>query len=141
MDEENKKHQGRNVRFFRNARNLKQEVFADKIGVTQPVVTKLEKQSIIEEAMLLKCAEVLGISVDILKEFELEKMLDNFIYNFDKIQDSNGWVFKDGTTNTNYNYPIEKLMELHQETVKLHERLLQAEKEKNAFLEKMLAGK
>ena len=142
MDEENKIHQGQNVRFFRNAKNLKQEVFADRIGVTQPVVAKLEHQSVIEDAMLLKCAKELEISVDILKEFELEKMLNNFIYHIDNIQNTHGAISisKDGSTPTNYYYPIEKLMELHQETIELHERLLQAEKEKNAFLEKMLGS-
>jgi len=142
MDEDNNEfriHQGQNVKIFRNMRNMKQEEFARQIGVKQPVVTKLERQSIIEDAMLLKCAEVLGIPVDILKEFKLEEMLNNFIYNFDKIQNTNGaFSFSKDCSNTNNNYPIEKLMELHQENVELHERLLHAEKEKNALLEKML---
>ena len=143
MDEGNKIHQGQNVKIFRNMRNMKQEEFAKQIGVKQSVVTKLERQSIIEETMLSKCAEVLGIPVDVLKEFELEKMLDSFIYNIDKIQDSNGWMFssKDGTANTNHYYPIEKIMELQHKNTELYERLLQAEKEKIALLEKMLVGK
>ena len=145
MDENSnvKVHQGRNIRFFRNAKNLKQEDFAEQIGVKQPLVTKIEKQEIIEETMLLKCAEVLGISVDILKEFDPEKMFDTFTYHIDKIQNTNGAISisKDGSTPTNYYYPLEKLMELHYKNAELYERLLQAEKEKNVFLEKMLATK
>ena len=144
MEEDNSKviiHQGRNVRFFRNARNLKQEDFAERIGVKQPVVTKIERQSIIEDTILLKCAEVLGISIDTLKEFDSEKMFDSFIYNYniDKIQNSNGgFAFSKDSTITNTNFPIEKIMELHKMNMELYERLLQVEKEKNAFLEKML---
>jgi len=149
MDEDNgavKIHQGRNVRFFRNARNLKQEDFAERIGVRQPVVTKIEKQSVIEEAILLKCAEVLGVSVDVLKNFDSEQMLDCFIYNYniDNIQNSDGGVsllhLKDSTNTNNNNYPIEKLMELHNKNTELYERLLQTEREKNALIERMLGG-
>ena len=137
-------HQGWNVRFFRNARNMKQESFAERIGVKQPAITKIERQNIIEEPILLKCAEVLGISVDILKEFEPSKMFENenYTYHIDKVQNSNGTILisKDGT-NRNQNYPIEKLMELNRKNTELYERLIQAEKEKNAILEKMLNEK
>ena len=137
-------HQGCNVRFFRNARNMKQEDFAERIGVKQPAVTRIEKQCIIEEPMLLKCAEVLGISVDILKEFEPNKMFENenYTYHIDKVQNSNGTILisKDGT-NRNHNYPIEKLMELNKKNTELYERLILVEKEKNAMLEKMLNEK
>ena len=144
MNKENemKIHQGRNIRFFRNAREMKQEDFADRIGKTQGFVVKIEKQSIIEEAMLAKCAEALGISVEMIKEFDPEKIFDNFIH-IDKIQNTNGAIFsisKDDAPTNNY-YPIEKIMELNQKNTELYERLLQAEKEKVAFLEKMLAEK
>ena len=141
-DSEVKIHQGRNIRFFRNARDIKQEDFADRIGVTQPVVVKIEKQSAIEERTLLKCAEVLGISVEMIKEFDPEKMLDGFTCNIEKIENANGAIFssRESSTTTN-NYPIEKIMELNQKNADLYERLLQAEKEKVYFLEKMLAPK
>ena len=142
MDEGNKIHQGQNVKIFRNMRNMKQEEFAKQIGVKQSVVTKLERQSIIEETMLLKCAEVLGIPVDVLKEFELEKMLDYFIYNINTQNGAFSFSKEGANANTNTtNYPIEKLMELQHKNTELYERLLQAEKEKNALLEKMLDGK
>jgi transcriptional regulator with XRE-family HTH domain len=133
-------HQGRNVRFFRNAKNMKQEDFAERIGVKQPVVTKIERQSVIDERTLLKCAEVLGVSVDTIKEFEPEKMFDSFTYHIDKVQNTNGaFSFSKENVSTNNNYPIEKIMELNLKNAELYERLLQAEREKNAFLEQMLA--
>jgi len=150
MDEDSRKakiHQGRNIRFFRNAKNLKQEDFAERIGLKQPVVTKIERQSVLEESILLKCAEVLGIPVDVLKNFDSEQMFDCFIYNYniDKIQNSGGGVavshLQDSTNNNTNNYPIEKLMELHNKNTELYERLLQAERDKSAFFEKMLDDK
>ena len=142
-DNKIKTHQGRNIRFFRNAKEMKQEDFADRIGVTQPAVVKIEKQSVVEPSILLKCAEVLGVSVDMLKQFDTETMFDNFTYNIEKIQNTHGVfsVSKDSSIPTNNHYPIEKLMELHRENVELYERLLQSEKEKNAYLEKMLSEK
>ena len=136
-------HQGRNIRFFRNAKNMKQEDFAERLGVSQPIVTRLEKQDVVDAAMLLKCAEILGVSADTLKEFDPETMFNNFTYHIDKIENTNGAISlsKDGVTPTNYNYPLEKLMEMHRENIELYERLLQAEKEKNAIFEKMLTLK
>jgi len=139
-----KVHQGRNVRFFRNAKDMKQEVFAEKIGATQPTVTKIERQSIIEETMLLKCSNALGISVDILKEFEPEKMIDNYLVDhFDKSQSTNNVfsISEDSSSFINYHYFIEKLMEMNQKNTELYERLLQSEKEKVVFFEKMFAEK
>ena len=147
MNEERevKVHQGRNIRFFRNAKDMKQEDFAERIGMTQPFVVKIEKQSIIDETMLAKCADALGISVEMIKEFEPEKMFNGFTCNIDKIQNNTGAISisKEGSppTNNTNNYPIEKIMELNQKNAELYERLLQAEKEKVAFLEKMLAEK
>ena len=145
MNEESevKVHQGRNIRFFRNAKDMKQEDFAERIGMTQPFVVKIEKQSIIDELMLAKCANALGISVEMIKEFDPEKMFDNFTYNIDKIENSNGsfsFFSKEGSP-VNYYCPIEKIMELNQKISDLYERMLQSEKEKVAFLEKMLAEK
>ena len=149
-EDEVKVHQGRNIRFFRNAKEMKQEVFAEMIGVTQPMVVKIEKQNIIEEAMLASCAQVLGVSVEMIKEFDPEKMLNTFTYHIDKIENANGAfsISKDESVLTNNYYPIEKIMELNQQLSELnqkisdlYERMLQAEKEKNAFLEKMLAEK
>ena len=92
--------------------------------------------------MLLKCADVLGVSIETLREFEPEKMFDNFVYHIDKVQNSNEAIFGSKIGDSSYyNYPIEKIMELNQKNTELYERLLQAEKEKNALLEKVLNGK
>ena len=142
---ETKKHQGSNVRFFRNARNMKQEDFAERLGVKQPTITKIEQQSVIDQSTLVKCAEILGISVEMLRDFEPNRVFECecFTYNsIDKVENSNGTIMisKD-SSNTNNNYPIEKLMELNNKNTELYERLIQENKEKIALLEKMIKDK
>jgi len=142
---ETKKHQGSNVRFFRNARNMKQEDFAERLGVKQPAVTKIERQSVIDPHTLTKCADILGISVEMLKDFEPHKMFECecFTYNsIDKVENANGTIMisKD-SSNTNHHYSIEKLMELNNKNTELYERLLSEKKEKILLLEKMLNEK
>ena len=68
MNEESevKIHQGRNIRFFRTVKDIKQEDFADRIGLSQPMIVKIEKQSMIDESLLEKCANVLGIPVEMI---------------------------------------------------------------------------
>jgi len=145
--DETKIHHGNNVRFFRNVRNMKQEDFAERLGIKQPAVTKIERQSVIDPHTLVKCADVLGISVELLRDFEPSRVLDFdcFTYNnIDKLENSNGTILisKDSSsTNTNNNYPIEKLMELNYKNAELYERLIRAEKEKNEILEKVLNEK
>ena len=142
---ETKRHQGSNVRFFRNARNMKQEDFAERLGIKQPAVTKIEQQSVIDPHTLTKCADVLGISVEMLKDFEPNKVFECecLTYNsIDKVENANGTILisKD-SSNTNNHYSIEKLMELNNKNAELYERLLKAEREKSALLEKMLNEK
>jgi len=76
-------------------------------------------------------------------------MFNGFTYNIDKIENTNGAIFssRESSSTTNH-YPIEKIMELNQQiseqnqkNADLYERLLLAEKEKIALLEKMLAEK
>ena len=138
-------HHGRNIKFFRRAKEINQDVFAEMIGVNQSIIARIEKQKTIEDVMLAKCANVLGISVEMIKEFDLDEMMNSFTYNIDKIENSNAIfsISKDSSssTPTNYYYPIEKIMELNKQNADLYERMLQAEKEKVSFLKKLLAEK
>ena len=142
MKENNKVkiHQGRNIKFFRQAKNMKQEFFAEKIEVSQPVVTKIEKQSIIDDALLSKCADALGISVELIKNFDPETMFDHHIFYYEDINFPDKAISSSkGVSNSSFfHFAIERMMEMHKKNIELYERLLQAEKDKNALLEKML---
>lgn len=76
--------QGRNVEFARrfwNEDTITQEELADRIGVNQKDICKIENQEIVDEGILYKIAEVLDVPFQFLKDCPLQdsihKMIDN----------------------------------------------------------------
>ncbi|MBD8348983.1 helix-turn-helix domain-containing protein [Dysgonomonas sp. HGC4] len=135
-----KKHQGRNVRRLRQALGIKQEVIASALNITQQAVSHYEQKQEIDDDTLVKIAQALNISVELIKELE-EDPATIYIENN---------TFEDGSQvgtvglmgeNTNIYNPIEKIIELSNEKAALYERLLQVEKEKIALLEELLKEK
>ena len=122
------KHIGRNISRIRELKGMKQEALAMAIGVTQQTVSNFEASESIEEEKLIEIAKALEVSVEAIKNFSEE----NVINYFNNIYD-NG-VFNAGNGNYCTFNPIEKIVELY-------ERLVQAEKDKNEYLEKLLGGK
>lgn len=121
------KHIGRNISRIRELRGMKQEVLAIAIGVSQQTVSNIEGSETIDETVLEKISAVLNVSAEGIKQFS-EEAVFNIINN----------TFTDSSSNNN-NYlcsinPLDKILELY-------ERLLQAEKDKVEFLEKLLKGK
>lgn len=135
-----KKHQGRNVRRLRQALGIKQEVIASALNITQQAVSLYEQKQEIDDDTLVKIAQALNVSVELIKELE-EDPATIYIENN---------TFEDGSQvgtvglmgeNTNIYNPIEKIIELSNEKTALYERLLQVEKEKTALLEELLKEK
>lgn len=62
-----KVNQGLNIRRIRAAKQMKQETLAQKLGVAQQTMSKYENQEVVEEEILNKCAQVLDVPVDLLK--------------------------------------------------------------------------
>ncbi|CAD0004355.1 helix-turn-helix domain-containing protein [Flavobacterium chungangense] len=121
------KHIGRNISRIRELRGMKQEALAAAIGVSQQSVSNIEGSETIEETLLEKISNVLNVSSEGIRQFS-EETVFNIINN----------TFTDSSSNNN-NYlcsinPLDKILELY-------ERLLQAEKEKVDYLEKLLKGK
>ncbi|MFH6986529.1 helix-turn-helix domain-containing protein [Flavobacterium collinsii] len=122
------KHIGRNISRIRELRGMKQEALAIAIGVSQQSVSNIEGSEIVDDEKLAKIAEVLGVSAEAIKNFSDEAVL-NIIGN--TYHDSN--VVNGSAYSCNFN-PLDKVVELY-------ERLVQAEKEKVEYLEKLLKGK
>lgn len=100
---------------------MKQEALAADLGVNQQVISKIEKQEEIEEGLLNQIASVLGISAEVIKDFDVEKA----IYNINNIRDN---TFEQGSTSIAQQFnPVDKIVELY-------ERLLQSEREKVELL-------
>lgn len=117
-------HIGRKISRIRELRGMKQEALAQELGISQQSVSHMEQSETVEEGTLEKVAEILGVSPEGIKNFS-EEAVFNIINN----------TFKDSSSNNN-NYlctinPIEKIMELY-------ERLLQAEKDKVEYFEKLM---
>lgn len=121
------KHIGRNISRIRELREMKQEALAIALGVSQQTVSNMENSETIEDEKLLEVAKVLGVTSEAIKNFSEESVF-NFFNNFYDNSASNG----QGAFGPVYNFnPIDKVVELY-------ERLVQAEKDKVEYLEKLL---
>jgi len=128
------KHIGRNISRIRELRGMKQEALAAAIGVSQQSVSNIEGSEIVDEEKLNAIAEVLGVSAEAIKNFSEEAVL-NIIGNTYHVDNSSAVNY--GCT---FN-PLDKLIQAHEEQIKLYERLVQAEKDKVEYLERILKGK
>ncbi|WP_264531861.1 helix-turn-helix domain-containing protein [Flavobacterium sp. N502540] len=124
------KHIGRNISRIRELRGMKQEALAIAIGVSQQSVSNIEGSETVDEEKLAKIAEVLGVSTEAIKNYSDETVL-NVINNTFTSNDSS--TLNAVNLQPNFN-PLDKVVELY-------ERLVQAEKEKVEYLEKLLKGK
>jgi transcriptional regulator with XRE-family HTH domain len=130
------KHIGRNISRIRELRNMKQEALAFAIGVSQQTISNIEGSESVDEEKLNAIAEVLGVPKDVIRNFS-EEAVFNVIGNTIEIENNNGSAISYGCT---FN-PLDKLLEAFDENKKLYERLVEAEKEKVALLEKLLNEK
>lgn len=122
------KHIGRNISRIRELRGMKQEALAQAIGTNQQAISGIEGSETIDETKLANIAEALGVTVEAIKSFSEENVF-NYFNTF------NESVTGSFITNNSCNFnPLDKVVELY-------ERLVQAEKDKVEYLEKLLKGK
>ena len=124
-------HIGRKISRIRELRDMKQEALALALGTNQQAISIMENSETIEEEKLIEVAKALGVTVEAIKNFSEEAVL-NIIGNTYHVDNSSAVNY--GCT---FN-PMDKLIEAYEENKKLYERLLQAEKDKVAYLEKLL---
>ncbi|ABQ05598.1 helix-turn-helix domain-containing protein [Flavobacterium johnsoniae] len=124
------KHIGRNISRIRELKDMKQEALADALGITQQTISNIENSETVDEQRLIEIAKALDVSVEAIKNFS-EEAVFNIIGN--TIQDHGTLSTTTGNYNCTFN-PLDKVVELY-------ERLVQAEKDKVEYLEKLLNGK
>jgi transcriptional regulator with XRE-family HTH domain len=122
-----KVHHGRNIKRLREMLGVKQELIANELNMTQQAISKLEQKEQIEDEILDRVSKVLNIPLDAIKNLS-DEATTNYINTFYDNQ-GNGFFANNVTFN-----PIDKIVDLY-------ERLLAAEKDKVAMLEKLLEGK
>lgn len=125
------KHIGRNISRIRELRGIKQEALALAIGVSQQTISNIENSEHVEDDKLELIAGELGVTAEAIKNFSEDAVI-NF---FNSFNDNKGNIYTGDFCTFN---PLDKLMEAYEENKKLYERLLEAEKEKNSYLEKLL---
>ena len=123
-------HIGRKISRIRELRDMKQEALAYAMGISQQTISAIENSEIVDEDRLIEIAKALGVTVEAIKNFSEEAAI-NYFNNF---SDNSAGTFNNHCT---FN-PLDKMMEMVEENKKLYERLLESEKEKIAYLEKML---
>ncbi|OXG05331.1 DNA-binding XRE family transcriptional regulator [Flavobacterium araucananum] len=131
-------HIGRKISRIRELKDMKQEALAQAMGTNQQAVSIIENSETLDEEKLAEVAKALGVSVEAIKNFSDEGVINYFnnIYDND-FSHSNGAIH---SNNCSFN-PLDKMMEVVDENRKLYERLVQAEKDKVEYLEKLLKAK
>ena len=127
------KHIGRNISRIRELKDMKQEALAQAIGTNQQAISAIENSETVDEQKLIEIAKALEVSVEAIKNFSEEAVFNYFNTFNDTVSNSS---FGQGANN-NYDCtfnPLDKVVELY-------ERLVQAEKDKVEYLEKLLNGK
>ncbi|MCC4230534.1 helix-turn-helix domain-containing protein [Zunongwangia profunda] len=127
-------HIGRKISRIRELRGMKQETLAEELGISQQSVSQMEQNENLEDEKLDKVAKALGVSKEAIKNFSEEAIL-NIIGNTYHVDNSSAVNY--GCT---FN-PIDKIMEQSDKIEELYKKLLEAEKEKVAYLERLLDKK
>ena len=127
-------HIGRKISCIRELRDMKQEALAQALGISQQTISTIENSETIEEEKLAEIAKALGVTVEAIKSF-LEENRISYFNSFHDNSINNGHF---GNNNHCTFNPLDKLIETFHEKEKLYERLLQAEKDKIEYLEKLL---
>ncbi|PWB23448.1 helix-turn-helix domain-containing protein [Flavobacterium sp. HTF] len=129
-------HIGRKISRIRELRDMKQEALAQALGISQQTISTIENSETIEEDRLSEIAKALGVTVEAIKNFSDESAI-NYFNSFNEAVNNSHF----GNNNHCTFNPLDKLVESFEENKKLYERLLQSEKDKIEYLEKLLKGK
>ncbi len=123
-------HIGRKISRIRELREMKQEALAQALGTNQQAISAIENSETIDEAKLIEIAKALGVTPEAIKSFSEENVFNYF----NTFTDSHGNFgnFASGAI-CNFN-PLDKVVELY-------ERLVQVEKDKVEYLEKLMKEK
>lgn len=135
---EQKIHQGRNIKRFREMLGIKQDALAFDLGEdwNQKKISILEQKEVVEDHLLQKISEVLKIPVEAFKNFDEEQAVNIISNTFAEHAFSNSFNY--GTINL---HPIDKLITLHDEKIALYERMLKEKDDMMSRLEDLIKSR
>jgi hypothetical protein len=134
---EQKIHQGRNVKRFREMLNIKHEALDYDLGEdwSQKKISLLEQKEVIEDNLLKQISSILKIPVEAFQNFDEEQAV-NIISNTFNIE-KDAYI---GNAKPVFNInPLDELKKLHEEKIALYERMLKEKDEMMARLEKLIS--
>lgn len=101
---------------------------------SQQNVAHTEQSETLEDDKLERVAKVLGVSIEEIEGFSEEAIFNNIHNNYE------GSTIKAGPTVNHHCIfnPLEKFVKSLEENKKLHERMVQAEKDKVSYLKKFI---
>ena len=136
---EQKIHQGRNIKRFREMLGIKQEALAFELGEewNQKKISLLEQKEEVDTPLLEQISQVLHIPVEAFRNFDEEQAV-NVISNTFNTHDNASGMNVYPTFNVN---PIEKWIEALEEIKRLNAELLKSKEEQIKILEKLIQNK
>jgi len=134
---EQKIHQGRNVKRFREMLGIKQEALAFDMGNewNQKKISMLEQKDVIEYETLNQISHALRIPVEAFQNFDENQAINIISNTFENCQQPAS-IFYNSTVNQ-----IDQLVKLHEEKIALYERMLKEKDEMMSKLEKLFKDK
>jgi len=123
-------HIGRKISRIRELRDMKQEALAQALGTNQQTISAIENSETIEDGKLAEIAKALGVTVEAIKNYSDETILSVINNTFNSHDNS---TLNAINIQPSFN-PLDKVVELY-------ERLVQAEKDKVEYLEKIIKEK
>lgn len=125
------KHIGRNISRIRELRGMKQEALALAIGVSQQTISNIENSDKVEEEILSRISDALGVTTEGIKNFSDDAIFSIINNTYNNTSSDNSTII---SSSVNYQPTFNTIDKL----VDVYERLVQAEKDKVAYLEKLL---
>jgi len=122
-------HIGRKISRIRELKDMKQEALAQALGTNQQAISAMENSESVDEEKLIQVAKALGVSVEAIKNFSDEAAINYFNNIYDN--DITGDIVNAPHSNHCTFNPLDKVVELY-------ERLVQSEKDKVEYLEKLM---
>nr|WP_314496864.1 helix-turn-helix transcriptional regulator [uncultured Chryseobacterium sp.] len=131
---EQKIHQGRYIKRFREMLGIKQEALALDLGDewNQKKISLLEQKDVVEDILLQKISEVMKIPIEAFQNFD-EQNAVSIIAQTVNNHDQSASVFYNSTIN-----PLDHIIQFHEEKIALYERMLREKDEMMARFEKLV---
>lgn len=130
-------HLGRKIMQMRELLRITQDTVAEKMGISQQSVSRIEQTEDVDDDTLERAARALGVSAEAIKNLDEQATVYNIVTN-------QGHSQMVGAHNYNHSCtfnPFDKWTEALKKNDQLYEALLASEREKVAMLQKFLDEK